>query len=289
MRQDAIDFHYKREQLKIDDDTEIVVVSDTVRQRRSRTPISATPDSSVVFVMPDLLPQTFQTATTDEFSRASDDKTQLREAPYSVVAIKERDLQSISSVESPTKVGRIVDTINILESCNQLQLQQVETVHIIDASSDTDTAASTPLLSRKSWKSLGSVGSSTDELKCELKRELDTVSDFSTPPSEDFCVKKQKISENGHRALAKDRDILKDSEKPQEVNNMKLRPTLRDLLMEERCNSFYGADKDNDDEPLEFSDDDEIPRYSIEMDSDSDLVVKRDPFESFSLTFLCFR
>lgn len=246
--------------MKSDDDTEIVIVSDTVRQRRSRTPISASISSDTnVVVMPDLLPQT------SVFSDVSGNETQSREE-CSMVEVKEGETSlKMSIFESPQ-----VDTINIFESCSRFEPEQVETVHIIDASSDTDTAASTPQLERKSMKA----GGSMDELKTELKRELEEISNFETP-TEDFTVKKQRISFDEKQPIkTTDRDLLRDSGNSEEkaIRKMKLRPTLKELWMEER-NSFYDESKQNEEEPLEFSDDEEIPRYSIEMDSDSDVVA----------------
>jgi hypothetical protein len=246
----------------VDDDTEIVVVTDTVRQRRSRTPISAIINESNVVVMPDLLPKK------DPFSDASGDETQSREV-CSMVEVRERDLSMKMSVKNIEFEDAKVDTINI-ETCGKFEPEQVETVHIIDASSDTDTPMSTPLLDRKSFKSAGSM----DELKTELKRELEAVSTFDEPVGE-FCVKKQKTSFDEHKKLkGKDRDLLRDSEIAEEkaIKQMKLRPSLKELWMEER-NSFYEIGDENNEEPLEFSDDEEIPRYSIEMDSDSDVVA----------------
>lgn len=218
-----------------DDDTEIVILSDTVRQRRSRTPITPSSDSNLI-VMPDLLPNKLENGNESISLVSSHSETQTR--------------------DNGDQVGRIVDTVSILESCNKLELQHVEMVNIIDVTSDSDTATSTPIMSRKSPHN-----NSIDELKTELKRELDTLTDAFDAP---------KVSLH---KLECDRDILRDSEILEEnVSKMKLRPSLKELLMEER-GSFYSADKENfEDEPLEFSDDEEIPRYSIEMDSDSDLV-----------------
>lgn len=261
--------------LKVDEDTEIVIVSDTVRHRRSRTPISAVSTESnreSNVVMPDLLPKA---GSTSNFS-----ETRPREVKS--VEVKERDL-SMKILYRDIEFGDPrVDTINVFESCSRFEPEQVETVHIIDASSDTDTATSTPSLKRKSIKS---PNGSIDELKTELQDELDAVLLFETIEEsiEDFSVKKQRISYNGHVKMdEKERDVLRDSEMSEEkaIKLMKLRPTLKELWMEER-NSFYGPDKDNSDEPLEFSDDEEIPRYSIEMDSDSDVVVH----EIFTLFF----
>lgn len=259
-------------------------MSDTVRQRRSRTPISAIStegkSESNVFVMPDLLPKTFKLdESCSLFSAVSHDETQSREVSTrdddercSMVAVKERDLSTKMSIKTIEFEDAKVDTINVFESLQPLELEQAETVNIIDASSDTDTATSTPVTKRKSLKSCGSM----DELKTELKRELDTISIFDADeePIEDFAVKKQRISFEGNKVLKeKDRDVLRDSEIAEEraIKQLKLRPTLKDLWMEER-NSFYELDDDHD-EPLVFSDDEEIPRYSIEMDSDSDAVA----------------
>lgn len=273
--------HLKAEQLLSradDDDMEIVVVSDTVRQRRSRTPISAISsdgnrESSVV--MPDLLPKALKLSESSTFSDASVGKMQSREVDAgecSMVEITERNLSTKILIRKISFEDPKVDTISIFESCRVFEPEQVETVLIIDASSDTDTASSTPLLSRKSLKSVGSM----DELKTELKRELDEVFNFETveEPAGDFSVKKQRISYDEHKvSKGKDRNLLRDSEvaEGKAIKMMKLRPTLKELWMEER-NSFYGPDDDNE-ELLEFSDDEEIPRYSIEMDSDSDAVA----------------
>lgn len=230
--------------------------------------------------MPDLLPKTFKLdESCSLFSAVSHDETQSREVSTrdddercSMVAVKERDLSSKMSIKTIDFEDAKVDTINVFESLQPLELEQAETVNIIDASSDTDTATSTPITKRKSLKSCGSM----DELKTELKRELDTISNFDADeePIEDFAVKKQRISFEGNKVLKeKDRDVLRDSEIAEEraIKQLKLRPTLKELWMEER-NSFYELDDDHD-EPLVFSDDEEIPRYSIEMDSDSDAVA----------------
>lgn len=237
--------------VKDDDDVEIVMVSDTIRQRRSRTPISATPDGnreSNLVVMPDLLPMSNGISSV---SNETQPQKYVNGEACTVVEVKEIEEQSSS------KVGQIVDTVSIFENCNQFEPQQVETVNIIDASSDTDTANSTPQLHRKSFTNNinnTNKNSSIDELQTELQKELETVSTFEFDMSDDQNESSPK-NECPEKSL---------------ISMMKLRPTLQELLMEER-NSFYGADKEND-EPLEFSEDEEIPRFSVEIDSDSDLV-----------------
>lgn len=232
-----------------DDDTEIVIVSDTVRQRRSRTPI--TPTDNNLVMMPDLLPNVPVSTVSNHMQTHYRDKS-----GQQLVEVKERDLMA-------NNVGKVVNTVSILEKCSKLEPQHVEMVNIIDATSDSDTATSTPVMPRKSPPQNNSI----DELTTELKRELDTLTSAFDAPSTTIKISLQKF-EN-------DRDILRDSEALDKISMMKLRPSLKDLLMEER-GSFYSADKENsEDEPLVFSDDEEIPRYSIEMDSDSDLVDRK--------------
>lgn len=235
---------------------EIVVVSDTVRQRRSRTPISpssfeglANGDMNGPSVMPDLLPKVQSDNRVSDESRK---KIQSRDENENIKLSQEN----------------VTDTIDVYESVKRFAPEQVETVHIVDVSSDSD--ASTPNFSRKLVKSLGSI----DELKSELEQELDSVFDFDTPTTNQqnsLIVKKQKISFTPHETLQDDdRDLL--AEKVSSVKNLKIRRTLKEIWMEERVNSFYSPENDND-EPVVFSEDEEIPRYSVEMDSDSDDVV----------------
>lgn len=189
-----------------DNDMEIVVVSDTVRHRRSRTPQSLsqptipipTNDHEIGPVtaitsnnMPDLLPKTFHLAESSSlFSQISDDSSRTtsecmrstsdtennvnREQAVSMVEIRETNLSTpkiaintyndginrsqlttstigndrdcMELLHSP-KVGEIVNAINIFESADYFDPECVETVHIIDATSetsDTDTGCSTP-------------------------------------------------------------------------------------------------------------------------------------------------
>ena len=235
--------------------------------------------------MPDVLPKTFRLAEASSlFEDAMDPNNQMisqesrnenddgsnNSHKFSIVEIKEGNLSSKMSVQrndsSVAKVGQIVDTINILERCDNFEPEYVETVHIVDASSDTDTG-STPILNRKSSNKMDE-DDSMDELEFELERELGLFSKYTVDEVDKvLVVEKQRISFDGKQNMEKERDFLKDSEQ------MKLRPSLKELLMEER-NSFYSADKDND-EALVFSEDEDIPRYSIEMatDSDSDVVT----------------
>lgn len=203
------------------------------------------------------------------------------------------------------KQGQIVDTINILESCHAFEPEYVETVNIFDASSDTDTAegGSTPNLNVNDDDGVkelndedddGQTQDDNNELEFELEKELEMISKYEPPvelrtspagatgsSSHNILrIEKQRISfEEKRRHSDKERDILKDTETAQvmPVNKhlIKIRPSLRDLLTEER-DSFYSSDKENYDEPLIFSEDEDIPRYSIEMATDSDSDTVRD-------------
>ncbi|XP_055715728.1 dystrophin, isoforms A/C/F/G/H isoform X3 [Phlebotomus papatasi] len=291
-----------------DGETEIVVVSDTVRQRRARTP-SSNVDSTELkeipqtgdinsngdsqsSVMPDLLPKTFHLAETSSlFSHISQKGSDSRllseenrgQGDFSVVEIRETNTTPKMKVKNvhlsltepedlpKPKVGQIV-----LESVDVFEPEFVETVNIVDASedtSDTDTC-STPQFGDRSRGNL----SCLDELERELENynsSSDRDVEFRDIDREVIRIEKQRISfeERKDTFEEKERDILRDSEN--EVKKpMKIRPNLRDILSQPERDSFYASDKENFDEPLVFSEDEDIPRFSKEMappnDSDSD-------------------
>jgi hypothetical protein len=203
----------------------------------------------------------------------------------SVVAIREGNLNpkmSILNLEAleneiaVTKmdVEQVVDTIT-MESCEAFEPEYVETVNIVvDVSSDTDTTCSIEKLDNKF--------NSNDSIETELENELQKVIDFETSligeengsnnDPKMLKIEKHHISfDETKLRKGNERDILKDSEY---TMKMKLRPSLKELLTEER-NSFYSSDKETYDELPAFSEDEDIPRFSIELatDSDSDTVV----------------
>lgn len=210
-------------------------------------------------------------------------------ASFSVVEIKEKDLtskmivQNINlEIQDSNETIQSASGVHILESIHAFEPEYVETVNIVDASSDTDTG-STPQLNdrRKISSDSNTIYDSADELEYELERELESInglnpynsiSEVDIRSTKVIRIEKQRISFEERRTKlreSKDRDILRDSEvnidEPIRVNS--------DQIMEVR-DSFYGSDKENDDEPLAFSEDEDIPRYSMEMatDSDSDVV-----------------
>ncbi|XP_063701703.1 dystrophin, isoforms A/C/F/G/H isoform X4 [Culicoides brevitarsis] len=272
------------------DDTEIVVVSDTVRQRRARTPSrtsSVSSESAMVQqqqqqnVMPDLLPpQTFMMNERSLRSPNSSNETN----DFSVVEIRETELTSTKMTVQNINVDKNGENSrvqhHILESCRTFEPEYVETVNIIDASSDTDTGSTPNLVERKKVAAVPESDESPDELEYELERELESinklnpyssVSEVDIRKTKVITVEKQRISfeERGSNPRgSKDRDLLDDESGPQQENMRK----PHEIIWER--DSFYNTDNEND-EPLAFSEDEDIPRYSMEMATDSDSDVSR--------------
>ncbi|XP_017140996.1 dystrophin, isoforms A/C/F/G/H isoform X8 [Drosophila miranda] len=314
------------------DDTEIVVVSDTVRQRRARTPqagespstksptesptksVETPSEASGEQVLPDVLPpQTFRLAESSTlFSQISLNPVNVSQSspppkpnktkrkapaiPAQMVEIKVKNIQndkmSVQSIHHGSgsgamepHQGEIVSTVNILESVEPFVPEYVETVQIVDLSEDSDSSSLT-----KSKHSL-----------CEspLPKVVDDEETLLRPgdgnTSTPFLrVEKHRISfDEKRKRIANERDILRDSEEDEDgpktpdaprapqVSKPKrwrhLQPGTPDTEPESPGrDSFYSPDKESgfDIEPLVFSDDEEIPRFSLEMtptiDSDSD-------------------
>lgn len=170
--------------------------------------------------------------------------------------------------------GQIVDTINILESCKSFEPEFVETVHIIDASSDTDTSCPSPKTERKQIniaKPLIGVETSTPK----LSKANDDQNILAQKQYINNKAKKTYSSQENERAPRRDLFLFKGWPT--------LDPTLLNFFCDDR-DSFYSSDKEIYDEPLVFSEDEDIPRYSIEMatDSDSDTVWFRNSFIQYS-------
>lgn len=258
---------------------EIVIVSDTVRQRRSRTPSSSsttlpndspnTKDAKANAVsMPDVLPKTFHLAEKSALFTQANNMHQLLprkqsiegcEQKVSVVEVREANLSTPKRVINTYKtndclenqnVGQVLNTCSILESVSYLKPSSVETVHIIDATSDTETRSSTPNFDDRKQ-------SSSDD------GESDEYETGESPPHSTMQILKRQISfDENRQSLQKDRDFLKDSEEndvPPKLHRKRLTPTLKEILSTPR-DSFYSDDKEADDEPLIFSDDDDYNR-----------------------------
>lgn len=337
-----------------DEDTEIVIVSDTVRQRRARTPSSTSPtkevnDSSAAAtagaatnvqvgstedlgvqgqqtqqpqnakqVLPDLLPpQTFRLAESSAlFSQISQhpnedipppkpSKRKSVESQAQMVEIKVKnigsDKMSVNMAGLEPHQGEIVDTVNILESVEPFVPEFVETVQIVDLSEDSDSSMRVDIDGKevKRSKSKRSLCDSPRAVPEEL--ELDKDGDVELRPAPNntstpiLRVEKQRISfEEKRKRIETERDILRDSEEEGESKatgtikqpkakrwrqlQMALEELDNSMAEQEARNSFYNPDKDLsfEVEPLVFSDDEDIPRFSMEMtqplDSDSDTV-----------------
>lgn len=265
-----------------DDNMEIVVVSDTVRQRRSRTPSStALPQTENVItdtkakVMPDLLPKTFHLAESSalfsqinnaphELTRKSCDETDT--APFSVVEIRESNISPVKRVVNTYKrsenVEQMLNTCSILESVSYLEPSRVETVHIIDATSepsDSETTCSTPNLDERDVDKMSSDDEESEEY------ETGERGTGSIEPMMRVSTARISFKENKGKIRQNDRDLLKDSDQidvkckvPPKPQRKKLTPTLKEILSAASDrDSFYSADKEVFDEPLTFSDDDD--------------------------------
>lgn len=195
-----------------DSDTEIVVVSDTVRLRRSRTPSNSgdtsvsrerantTAVKSLPLNLPDLLPSTFRLAEQSSlFSNISDDSVASERGPQNGL--------SKSYVVSTSEVSHIT-----LEKVQFFEPEHAETVNIVDLSEDNAS---------------------------------DTSEGFST-------------SRDGLQFIANESKLSKD-DKPNKITFNKLKT--------ERVNSFYESDKECNEEPLVFSEDEdiEIEHYLVHL------------------------
>lgn len=255
-------------------DTEIVVVSDTVRQRRARTPSSNTDSSDIKEypvmnnansnVLPDLLPKTFHLAESSSlFSQIENnvptvlpEKQQQREHSFTVVEGRERRTEQNQwpTPEMP-KISQIT-----LENVQYFEPEYVETVHILDYSEDTTSDASeehsTPRAKRRDLMT-------PEKLSKELQVFHETEAEIRNC-DKTLKVEKQRISfDENHIVIVdkEERDILGDGEKkPKALKRTHLPVPERD--------SFYSSDKENFDEPLIFSDDEDIFRLSLEIPED---------------------
>lgn len=264
--QEAIETHPMQ-----NDDMEIVVVSDTVRQRRSRTPsTSATPVASISNdtkehktndsngnVMPDLLPKTFHLVESSAlFSQIHENCDDLlmqcideadREQRFAVVEIRESSIalpKRAIGKAGPNISENIIEesnTCSILESVNFMQPSNVETVNIVDLTSepsDTETC-STPNPDDRSV-------SAESSNESDSEHEYDTGEAFR--PSGLFL----NVSNRQIRS-SKTNDF--EYKTPAQLHSIKPVSILKKTLAIDR-NSFHDADRD-DEEPLIFSDDDE--------------------------------
>lgn len=265
-------------------------------------------------VMPDLLPTTFRLAESSSlFSQISDNKDSQRpdsfyeyvnepptsdvnnEQQFSVVEIRESNLtpkMSILHRDLEPKVGEIVNTISILESVDTFEPEFVETVNIIDASeaSDTDTCCSTPNrlsfdnLDQQEVDNMSSTSPSPPEPLSPLQKANFSADGRERRQQGVMLVAKQPITSAAHHYYRKERDLLKDCDEQEDrmrtEAKLKLKqslvPNLKEILCTPERDSFYNSDKEHNDEPLVFSEDEDIPRFSLEMtpdvDSDSDTV-----------------
>lgn len=264
-----------------DNEMEIVVVSDTVRQRRSRTPSSSAPTSQndndkkdtkkKSNVLPDLLPKTFHLAESSAlFSQVNNnsenlltrkDSNESNESKVSIVEIRETNLSLPKRATykmhencQSENVGQLLNTCSILESVNYFEPSCVETVHIVDATSepsDTETPCSTPNLDERP---IDRKVSSDDDESDECDYDTNTMKIVNKR----MKFKKRDVIENDYDLAKNSEQFEKNIKVPPKPQRKKLTPTLKEILSATSDrDSFYGVDKEVFDEPLTFSDDDD--------------------------------
>lgn len=237
-------------------------------------------------------------------------------APAQVVEIKVKNIQndkmSVQNIALEPQQGEIVDTVNILESVEPLLPEFVQTVQIVDLSEDSDSSLRVDVNGKEVRRSKSKHSLCESPVAKAEDTDADPEGDAILRPAAGntstplLRVEKQRISfDEKRKRIAHERDILRDSEEdeaPQSVaasnadsataNEQRpkakrwrqLQPEMEALTPDTEPespirNSFYSADKETgfDIEPLVFSDDEEIPRFSQEMtptfDSDSDTVI----------------
>lgn len=233
-------------------------------------------------------------------------KRKSAESPAQMVEIKVKNINSDKmsvhiSAAMETQQGEIVDTVNILESVEPFVPEFVETVQIVDLSEDSDSSMRVDVDGKeikrsKSKRSLcESPKTANDENDLDEDLEIELRPSHNQTSTPFLRVEKQRISfDEKRKRVEKERDILRDSEEEGDAQTAGIikQPKAKrwrqlQMAMEELDNSmaehevrdsFYNADKDLsfEVEPLVFSDDEDIPRFSMEMtqplDSDSDTV-----------------
>lgn len=183
-------------------------------------------------------------------------------------------------------LGQMLNTCSILESVDYIEPCSVETVHIVDVTSepsDSETPSSTPKQMKRTGRS-NQRKSSSDSDDEDDDNESDT-NEYETgePPivvslpenvsTDKMRILRRQISwDESRRALKKDRDLLKDSEIkviPESTSDKPHRKIIAGL--KEILNARSGADSfdrepDSFDEPLVFSEDDDDDDGDDEVD-----------------------
>ncbi|XP_055923865.1 dystrophin, isoforms A/C/F/G/H isoform X2 [Eupeodes corollae] len=274
-----------------ENETEIVIVSDTVRQRRARTqsttniPMNQETSQEInentdMKILPDLLPsQTFRLAELSslfsEISKNRKNKLQNEDQiedrsnksePISVAVVevteKGNHKMSVQNIDiaydiNEPRVVEIVDQVNIVETVDLFVPEFVEMVQIVDLSEDSDS----------------SIRVEDEENKCIEEQSLEMRTNRTLPI---IKVEKQRISfEEKRKRIESERDILRDSEEETEDGSIISRKQKKNRQFQNKREFFDLYENDNSskfnekDLPLEqdtlvFFEDEDIPR-SFEM------------------------
>lgn len=233
--------------------------------RRARSSSSTeTNENNTSNELPDLLlnnktnsKQPSQSDSNDSSSSSSDTQSTKK-----LVAVKEKNLSSKMTVKNiDIETENVEQIVDILESCHAFEPEQVQTVFVVDV--DSEPEGSTPKLDRKFC---GGGLDVDDDKQFEnlLQSERDRIKEFMVKHK----IHADDASRNGFSET-------EDSETMNE-NDASLRRDVLDMLCDDRNSFLEVSDTEeqyDEDEPLVFSEDEEVPRYSIEMDVDSDSDV----------------
>ncbi len=241
---------------------EVVILSDTVRRLQQKNSIDKDKSrQSQEQDLPDLL--------SFRHSQSSADQSMVE-----VAEVKEKNLPSKMSVKNiEIEKENVEQIVDILESCHDFEPSQPETVLVFDVDSFTDSTESTPIFKRK-YNEI--VEEEEKSLVLELEDELNQVSKFLDNHGIVNDGKMERISPTFISEI-------EDSDNIDE-NATTLKSDVQEL--DDKDSLFSPSDSEDqfEDEPLVFSEDEDVPRYSIEMDSDSDVVFLKN-----SISLLYFK
>lgn len=213
-------------------------------------------------VLPDLLPTTFHLAESSSlFSRISEGENVIAspihndyplsmQQAFSVVEIRESNLSmpkkaaSINRIKSnendplltPANLGEVINTISVLESADYFEPECVETVNILDITSETsDTeTSSTPIMDDH----VARITTSQEDIDETVELLVDDSPVLRRRTPDTIRIEKARTSfDEEKRKLSQDRDLLHDSEVPKKNEGAesksirkKITPSLKEIL-----------------------------------------------------------
>ncbi|XP_055852370.1 dystrophin, isoforms A/C/F/G/H isoform X3 [Episyrphus balteatus] len=289
-----------------ENDTEIVIVSDTVRQRRARTPSTnertniqtneqTSPEvvqynNTDTKILPDLLPpQTFRLAESSslfsEISKNRKNKTQC----------DDQNPNSNKKSESPSSVA-VVEVIEKNIRDHKMSVQNIDIANDITEPSVGEIVDTVNILESvdpfvPEYVEMVQIVDLSEDSDSSIRVEEDKKRNFeeqcvemrtTNPTSPILKVEKQRISfEEKRKRIENERDILRDSEEETEDDtHLPRKPKRNRQFLQNKRELFRLSERDSkeltsDQEALVFFEEKDIPRFFFEMtpqiDSDSDM------------------